>query len=667
MGRGWSTHKSIVYLHKVPLGETYCRLNIPKEKMEKLKVKMRAGNMYIPATIWEDNGRTYFKFPYSPKLIAEIKSLRGRRWHPDEKMWSAPIDARNEIALNFLIQGRDNPFSVYDAPWVSINLARELWAHQIDILNFMLTRRHCIVAAEQGTGKTLPLIELMERSGFDNDEIWYVAPKSGMEAVRLELKKWKARVTPRFMTYAGLTKAVNNLKPNDVLPHILIGDESSRVKGPNSQRSLAFLNLADAIREIHGTENTYVLLASGTPAPKSPIDWWQQCEICCPGFLKEGTADLLKRNLCLVEFVEGQAGMSFPQLVTWWDDENKCSSCGLEKNEGTHEACNRGRGFKKSVNEVNRLHKRMDGLVLVKRKADCLDLPDKYYQIINCEPTATILEKAENIVEFAETHVQALARLRALSDGFQYTQEEVGTKRCPICNGLGTSTDFVKTDDDEEWDDDDYSEYNPQDLSFTEVEGQCWKCEGSGEVPKFRRTYVEIATPKLDKVSEILDSQEDNGRLIIYAAFHASIDRLTELCLKKRWTCFVIDGRGWRGITPSGDKIKKGDLVEAFQDKKREHERVVWIAHPQSSGMGLTLTESPIEVFYSNTFNGEDRMQAEDRAHRPGMDLNKGLTIIDLVHLPTDQLVIENIENKVWLQGVTLGLIERLLKEKRNV
>jgi hypothetical protein len=48
-------------------------------------------------------------------------------------------------------------------------------------------------------------------------------------------------------------------------------------------------------------------------------------------------------------------------------------------------------------------------------------------------------------------------------------------------------------------------------------------------------------------------------------------------------------------------------------------------------------------------------MQAEDRGHRPGMDLNRGLTIKDLIMLPTDQLVLDNLKNKKRLQNLTMG------------
>ena len=79
--------------------------------------------------------------------------------------------------------------------------------------------------------------------------------------------------------------------------------------------------------------------------------------------------------------------------------------------------------------------------------------------------------------------------------------------------------------------------------------------------------------------------------------------------------------------------------------------------------MGLTLVTSPSIVFWSNDFNGESRMQAEDRIHRPGC---RGANIYDLVHLPEDEIVIENLKRKRNLQDMTLGRLRDMLELGRE-
>jgi len=82
-----------------------------------------------------------------------------------------------------------------------------------------------------------------------------------------------------------------------------------------------------------------------------------------------------------------------------------------------------------------------------------------------------------------------------------------------------------------------------------------------------------------------------------------------------------------------------------------------------SGGMALTLTESRMSVFYSNDFSTEGRIQAEARIHRIGMDMNKGCTIVDLVHLPTDERVIKVLKANRRLELMTLGELQEAYDE----
>ena len=73
--------------------------------------------------------------------------------------------------------------------------------------------------------------------------------------------------------------------------------------------------------------------------------------------------------------------------------------------------------------------------------------------------------------------------------------------------------------------------------------------------------------------------------------------------------------------------------------------------------MSLTLTESRMAVYWSNSFKPEYRTQSEDRIHRLGMDVNKGCVIVDLIHLPTDYKVLDIIRENRRLELMTMGEI----------
>jgi hypothetical protein len=143
----------------------------------------------------------------------------------------------------------------------------------------------------------------------------------------------------------------------------------------------------------------------------------------------------------------------------------------------------------------------------------------------------------------------------------------------------------------------------------------------------------------------------------VFGAYHASIDRITAVANAMGWKVWKMDGRGtstWDG--------RSGEAAYAeFQDDK-EDLKILYVAHPASGGKALTLTRSLWAAFFSNTFNGEDRTQGEGRGHRPGKDLNRGFTVWDFIHLPTDLLVLENLLNKKELERVPKAEIIRCLR-----
>src|SRR5581483_1030886 len=169
-------------------------------------------------------------------------------------------------------------------------------------------------------------------------------------------------------------------------------------------------------------DDGFVIEMSGSPAPKSPQDWWSQCEIAYPGFLREGRIDKFRARLALIKQVEAfQGGGAFPKLVTWFDDETKCKMCGLREKDGIHDLNSMGvegyHPFAKSINEVAYLYERMKGLVWVLMKKDCLDLPDKQYRTIFCRPTTEVMNTMRAIMASSGTGARALTLLRELSDG----------------------------------------------------------------------------------------------------------------------------------------------------------------------------------------------------------------------------------------------------------
>lgn len=581
-------------------------------------------------------------------LKDEFKAMRGARWlgtydakkNPlPRPVWQVENCRRNNFNIDYL-EGK-NPFARYKTPLDEKNLGNmtiprtrkdwhgkewNIFGHQIEFTLHMLQRRQCIIAGEMGTGKTLSAFLAMELSCVE--EAWYVAPKSALASVKLEAMRWCLRTKVRFMTYDELKKVLSEWVPGKPPPKMVFFDESSRVKTASSQRSQAAMFLAESMRDTWG-DDAYIILMSGSPAPKSPLDWYQQCEIACPGYIREGNIHKFEQRLAILEKTGDTTGFSWSKRIAWRDgNPNICGICGRH----TSQHAGLPHDFKAVDNQIEAMYRRMSGLVLVKFKKDCLDLPDKVYRVITLKPSRELMSAARIVTSKAHSVIEGMTLLRELSDGFQYKDTLEKTAVCESCKGTRI-----------------HPETTPG------VVRSCDFCSGTGVQNSFKRETVEIPSPKLDALTDLLDEVEDQGRLVVYAGFTGSIDRICAHVKKLGWEYIRVDGRGWSSSIGS----LKTDLsmLQAFQNPA-EYGQIVFVGHPGSAGMGITLTAASMICYFSNDFNAESRIQSEDRIHRAGMDTNRGATIVDLILLPTDKKVLDNLSRKRELQSISLGEIK---------
>jgi hypothetical protein len=266
---------------------------------------------------------------------------------------------------------------------------------------------------------------------------------------------------------------------------------------------------------------------------------------------------------------------------------------------------------------------------------------------------------------------------RELSDGFQYREEKSGTKKCERCSGTGHRTENKETKNDGEGMEEDSggavreNENEFQNVriesgtSWTPVEETCPRCRGTGEEAKLIRIAREVDCPKEQVLIDLLDEHEPIGRFVVYAGFQASVDRCVRIALQYQWDVIRIDGRGWEYSSALGvtEPLTSKDMLRKFQNKGG---KIVIVGQPGAAGMGLTLTASPSVFFFSNSFNGEDRIQAAERIQGIGMDINRGATVIDVIHLPIDEFVLNNLRKKIKLMDLTMGRIRKAVLESED-
>jgi SNF2 family DNA or RNA helicase len=571
-------------------------------------------------TLQRTDGRIVFtRAPFVAK--DEIKSLRGARWNKEKKQWSIDDCARNDFRLRFL--SGENVYAPFDQTIIANSYERPLRSYQCDLVDAALTKHYQYWAAEMGVGKTLAAQELIERA--DTDFYW-IGPKTSLPNIEREFRKWGFKSKVEMLTYEGLVSRMQT--SSGYPPHGIMFDEASRLKTANSQRSKAAQEIADRIRKQWGMAG-YVVLMSGTPSPKSPLDWWSPCEICWPGFLREGSPQQLEKRLAFLLESDGEFGKYWKRLG-WRDDERKCGTCGE-----LHGPFDDDHVHSTSINEIKLLHERLKGLVVVKHKKDCLSLPDKQYRKVECQPSASTLRVADALYRVAEKTVTAATWLRELSDGFQYREVQDGTTKCDHCQNGKVGEWFE-------------GESGP-----VKREVDCPLCQGTQQKPNLVRVTKEVPCPKDAELKLLLDECEETGRIVIFAGFTGSVDRIVKLCKEKNWATVRCDGRGFQ-VTDGQGYLQTMEPLDYWADLEN-NPRVAFVAHPESGGMSLTLVESRMAVFWSNSFKPEYRIQAEDRIHRIGMDENKGCVIVDLVHLPSDERVIEVIRDNRRLELMTLG------------
>lgn len=620
--------------------------------------------------------RLKIKFPWSrvPEwtgLKDEIKAMTGARFHSEDgdKFWSVTDNSRNRFNLNFLDKNKPNPYEKWKTPYPIMDFPRahEGWSEinpnvmrkfQVECASEIVAKRQMLLAAEMGAGKTLIAISVLDV--LCPRECWYIAPAFALHDIKRQFHPptalnpggWGCNVWPTFMSYEEMVKELKNWKTGRKAPDAVIFDESVYVKTPDSQRSQYALALAEGMRA--DWDNPLILCMSGAPAPKDPGDFWHQMELIAPGYLREGNLFKFRNRLALIKREDNaRAGGWYPKLVTWWDDPKKCQECGQYEDAEDHQDA-LGVHFHKyvpSVDEVGNLYRRMDGAVRVLFKRDILpELPDKIYRTIKLEPDRATKRRLKLLLKGSATAISGLTLARELSDGIRYetVESETQFEPCERCQGTTEMIEYEGTE---------------------QVKVPCTRCDHgdgpSGMQRKEVKNIIYVPTPKDKALKELMVENQETGRLVVFAGFTGSINRIVNLCQKEGWQTIRVDGTtrsAQHGCVASW--VPTRHPLEEFQDPKSHVDKIVFIAHPKRAKAGITLTRASMIVYYSNTFDADDRIQSEDRIHRIGMDLNKGATIVDLLHLPTDQYVLDNLKKKRRLQSISLGELQReFLKE----
>ena len=122
---------------------------------------------------------------------------------------------------------------------------------------------------------------------------------------------------------------------------------------------------------------------------------------------------------------------------------------------------------------------------------------------------------------------------------------------------------------------------------------------------------IDEKNPRIEALKDILEGI--NTKAIIWARFRADIRAIERLLGD-----LAVSYHG--GVDSDAREL----AIERFQEGDAKY----FIGTPQAGGIGLTLTAAEYAIYYSNSFDLEQRLQSEDRCHRIGTKNN--VTYIDI-------------------------------------
>ena len=461
------------------------------------------------------------------------------------------------------------------------------YAHQLECLKLSWNKTDYAYFMEMGTGKSKVAIDNMAALYIRGNitAILIIAPKSVYQNwERLEIPLhlpdyiqkrivlWKANITKKqkkllqtlfedseklkicimnvesFSTSKGYRFAEKFLLSH---PSMIILDESTSIKSPTAKRTKNILELREFAK--------YRRILTGMPVTKWPLDLYTQCYFLDPYLLGFFSFYAFRNRYAVMKEIR-MGAKSFKQVV--------------------------------SFQRLTELQDSLQKFSFRKLKSECLDLPDKIYQIRNVQLTNEQQKvydqmKALTLAVFKNKQVRALDKLSQLLRLHQIT-----------CG------------------------------HFPSQDG-------------------EIKPLENNKLAELLSVLEEiQGKVVIFATYRYDIKKIIKT-LQETYGSESVEG--YYGDTKSEDRQ---DIIEKFQDS--DSKLKYFVANPTTGGLGITLTAAHTVIYYSNNYDLEKRKQSEDRVHRIGQ--KSKVTYIDIVAEGTiDEKILQTLKKKIQISTLVMG------------
>lgn len=512
----------------------------------------------------------------------------------------------------------------------------EPFAHQIDAVRFVA--EHPMAFAlfmEQGTGKTKTTIDIMENLYLAHriQQVLIIAPNgvhvqwgrtdanNPGEIEKHSFSPHETFIWKSDKKHTAIFTALANKPPVNKLrylcvnteafgintyialfaaiikscPTFLVVDEATAIKNPEANRTMNIIyGLSHTVKtgrriRDYTPYSTGRCILTGTPTAKGPYGLWSMCEFVQKGFW--GMNYYAFKSTFGIERKVVYPGVAFPiSKALTLDDFVRIRKLNKEEHMDALEIALDMNMRAEDVAyilahpDVNAPYKNTDflkaklaTLAFTVRKKDCLDLPEKLYEVRKVAMNADQKRIYKELQKDAYTKYQNGA-LDAVN------QAAIRVRLRQVAGG-----------------------FFPAKYDLSEgVEQELLKAQN---VPIGK-------PPKAVALEAMLEDNEGSFPVIVTCVFRAEAEYIYAL-LSKKYTCALIMG----GI-PAHAREK---IVADFTANKIE----VLIAVASTIAEGFNLQSASTMYLYSSDYRTEERMQLEDRIHRIGQ--THACTYVDLV------------------------------------
>ena len=372
---------------------------------------------------------------------------------------------------------------------------------------------------------------------------------------------------------------------------MMVVDESSKIKTPGAKRTRAMHTL--------GKYAKCRRILTGTPVTNSPFDVYSQFKFLNP------------------DIIGFDNFISFKKYFAEWQTEYRYIPGKEEKQE-----------YEELVE-----YKNMDQLKELLRphcsritKEECLDLPEKIYQI--------------RYVELSEDQRKVYNRL------IHDSVIEMDGQNVPVGNVLTKL------------------------LRLQQIIGGFVPEEEYGVAQPIGKS-----NPRIRAMLDVID--ETDGKVIIWSRFRPEIAAIENALRKEYGKTSTVS---YHGGVDDDDRAEaeilfQGERPIIDEDTQQviridpvpiEEQADYFVGNQASGGFGLTLTAATTVIYFSNSFSLEDRLQSEDRAHRIGQ--HHPVNYVDLECRGTvDTKIIMALARKMNLADMITEDSQRILESKSEI